>query len=202
LRTRARRLYLRGHAYGLRALDARYAGFSAALDKDAAAALGRVQKRDIGLLYWTAASLGLAISEARDQTDMIARLPLVELMFKRAQQLDEGWSDGAIPEVLISVESSRAGVADAEKQAHMKQYYDRALALSGGVRASLYVSYAESACVPAQKRAEFQTLLDKALQVDADKRPADRLATLIAQRRAKWLLGRADELFLEPAPAR
>lgn len=202
LRARARRLYLRGHRYGLRALDSRYPGFAAALDSDPAPALARIRKRDVPLLYWTAASLGLAISDSRDQTDMIARLPLVEQMFQRAMQLDEKWGDGSIPEVLISVESARTGASDVEKQARMKQYYERALALSGGTRASLYVSYAESASVPAQRRAEFQSLLDKALAVDADKRPEDRLATLIAQRRARWLLGRADELFLEPAPAR
>ena len=35
---------------------------------------------------------------------------------------------------------------------------------------------------------------------DADAHPSDRLANLVAQRRARWLLSRIDELFLEETP--
>ena len=56
--------------------------------------------------------------------------------------------------------------------------------------------------VPAQDRAGFRNLLERALQIDPDQDPEKRLANLIAQRRARWLLGRIDELFLEgSAPA-
>jgi predicted anti-sigma-YlaC factor YlaD len=45
-------------------------------------------------------------------------------------------------------------------------------------------------------------MLERALRIDPDQHPAARLANLIAQRRARWLLGRIDDLFLEmPAPA-
>ena len=50
-----------------------------------------------------------------------------------------------------------------------------------------------------QRRAEFQSLLQKALAVDPDVRPEMRLVNLVAQRRARWLLSRTDELFLEGA---
>ncbi len=198
LRARARRLYLRGHRYGLRALELRYPGFAAALDSDPAAALARVRKRDLPLLYWTAASLGLAVSTARDQPEMLARLPLVAAFFQRAMELDETWEEGAIPEVLIGIESAQIGVKPEEKNERMRRYYERALKLSGGQRASLFVSYAENVCVPAQNRAQFQSMLERALRIDPDQHPEKRLPTLVSQRRAKWLLGRADELFLEP----
>jgi predicted anti-sigma-YlaC factor YlaD len=51
--------------------------------------------------------------------------------------------------------------------------------------------------VAAQDRAEFKALLDKALAIDPDLDPPNRLGNLVAQRRARWLLGRTDELFLE-----
>jgi len=54
--------------------------------------------------------------------------------------------------------------------------------------------------VPAQNSAEFQSLLEKALAVDPDADPDNRLANLAAQRRARWLLNHIDELFLETAP--
>ena len=49
-----------------------------------------------------------------------------------------------------------------------------------------------------QDRAEFESLLEKAMAVDLDAAPEQRLANLIAQRKARFLLDNADELFLEP----
>jgi len=40
-------------------------------------------------------------------------------------------------------------------------------------------------------------MLERALEIDPDKDERSRLMNLIAQRRARWLLGRIDELFLE-----
>ncbi len=201
LRGRARRLYLRAHAYGLRGLEVRYPGFGAKLDHEPGEALARVRKQDVPLLYWTSASLGLAISTSKDDPEMIARLPLVETLIRRAMELDERWGDGSMPEFLISIEGVRTGMKPAEKQEKMRHYFEHALDLSKGARAGLYLSYAENASVPAQDRAQFESLLHRALDIDPNQRPEGRLANLVAQRRARWLLGRIDELFLDPAPA-
>jgi predicted anti-sigma-YlaC factor YlaD len=202
LRGRARRLYLRAHAYGMRALEVRYPGFGAALDGDMAAALARVRRRDVPLLYWTAAAHGLAISASKDDPEMIAQLPLVEAFIQRAMKLNEGWNEGALPEFLINIEAARNGVKAAEIHSRIELYYEQALRLSGGRRASLFVSYAENSSIPAQNRAQFQEMLERALRIDPDQRIETRLSNLISQRRARWLLSRADELFLEgSAPA-
>ena len=202
LRGRARRLYLRARGYGMRALEVRYPGFSTALDNDQAEALARVRKRDVPLLYWTAAAHGLAISASKDDPEMIAQLPVVEAFIQRAMELDEVWNEGALPEFLIDIEAARSGVKAAEIQSRIERYYEQALRLSGGQRASLFVSYAENSCIPAQNRARFQEMLERALHIDPDQHPETRLANLMAQRRARWLLGRIDELFLEgSAPA-
>jgi predicted anti-sigma-YlaC factor YlaD len=202
LRARSRRLYLRAHAYGLRGLEVRYHGLSDALEREPKEALARIQKRDVPLLYWTAASLGLAISTSKDNPEMIAELPVVETLIRRVMELDQGWGDGSAPEFLISIEGSRTGVRTAEKQERMRCYFEQALDLSKGARAGLYLAYAENASVPAQDRAQFESLLHRALDIDPDRRPDSRLANLVAQRRARWLLGRIDELFLDPAPKR
>jgi predicted anti-sigma-YlaC factor YlaD len=201
LRARSRRLYLRAHGYGMRALEVRYRGFGAALEEDPVAALARVRKRDVPLLYWTAAAHGLAISASKDDPEMIAQLPVVEAFIRRAMALDEGWNEGALPEFLINIEAARSGVKAADLQAHIQEYYERALRLSGGRRASLFVSYAENSCIPAQNRAQFQEMLERALRIDPDQHPETRLANLIAQRRARWMLGRIDDLFLEASAA-
>jgi predicted anti-sigma-YlaC factor YlaD len=197
MRARARRLYARAHSYGMRGLETGYPGISKAIEDDPEAALARVRKTDVALLYWAAASLGLEISASNVDPHMIVRLPVVDAMIQRVVELDEKWGEGAVPEFLISMESVRAGVSKEEMQKAMRSHFERSLALSGGARASLFVSFAENACVPAQNRAEFQSMIGRALAIDVDLKPAYRLANLVAQRRAQWLLGRIDELFLE-----
>jgi hypothetical protein len=197
LQERARKVYLRAHAYGIRGLESRYPRFGARLEEDSTAALARTRKRDVPLLYWTAASLGLAISGSQDKPEMIARLPLVEALIARAAALDEAWNGGAIPEFLISYESARSDVSREAMQTAMRKHFDRALEISHGKRAGTYVSFAENACVPAQNAAEFKSLLEKALAVDTEAIEDNRLANLVAQRRARWLLSRIDELFLD-----
>jgi len=137
LRGRSRRLYLRARAYGMRALEVRYPGFGAAIDQDPPAALARVRKRDVALLYWTAAAHGLAISASKDDPEMIAQLAVVEAFIRRAMELDEAWNEGALPEFLINIEAARSGVSAAELQARIRRCYEQALSLSGGRRASL-----------------------------------------------------------------
>jgi predicted anti-sigma-YlaC factor YlaD len=197
LRERARKLYLRANRYGMRGLETRYAGFGAALDNDAVTALKRVRKQDVPLLYWTAASLGLAISTSKGSPEMIAQLPLVEMMVNRIAELDETFENGAVPEFFITLEAARSGVKLEDQEKAMRQHFDRAIEISKGKRAGTYVSFAENASVPAQNAAEFKSMLEKALAIDVDADPNTRLANIVAQRRARWLLAHMNEMFLE-----
>jgi predicted anti-sigma-YlaC factor YlaD len=200
LRNRARRLYIRAYGYGMRGLEVRHPGFAAALDDDADSALKRVTRRDVPLLYWTAAARGLTISLSKTSPELIAELPLVETVIRRVAELDEDFDAGALPEFLITLEAAHSGVKPEVQQKLMRQHFDRALELSKGKRAGTYVSFAENACVPAQDAAEFRSLLEKALAVDPDADPGNRLANLVAQRRARWLLKHIDDLFLRIEP--
>jgi predicted anti-sigma-YlaC factor YlaD len=200
LRDRARRLYLRANAYGMRGLDALYPRFREALDQDAAGALKRVRKRDVALLYWTAASRGLAISVSKTNPELIAELPLVEMIVRRVAELDENFNHGAIPEFLITLEASHTGVKAEEQQKAMREHFNRAIELSGGKRAGTYVSFAENADIPAQNVTEFKEMLDRALAIDVEADPDNRLANLVAQRRARWLLAHMKDLFVEAGP--
>jgi hypothetical protein len=51
--------------------------------------------------------------------------------------------------------------------------------------------------VSEQNRGEFEQLLNRVLDFDVDVHLQTRLANLVAQRRARLLLSRTDELFLE-----
>jgi predicted anti-sigma-YlaC factor YlaD len=54
---------------------------------------------------------------------------------------------------------------------------------------------AQSVSIQKQNRAEFESLLHRALKIDPDAHPEFRLENLIAQRHARWLLSRTDDLF-------
>ena len=76
-----------------------------------------------------------------------------------------------------------------------RRHFDQAMTLAGGMQAGPLVSLAESVSLSKQDRTEFEALLTRAIQIDADAKPECRLTNLVMQRRARWLLGRADQLF-------
>jgi len=195
IKARARRLYLRALRYGLHGLDVGYPGLTGTLTKDPKGALLHVKKSDVEALYWSAASLGLAISVSKGDASMIARVPEVDAMLDRAIALDESWGEGSLHEFAITLAASKPGGGDPDA---VKRHFDRALALSGGTRASLFTTYAEASAIPKQDVDAFRALLAKALTIDPDAYPASRVTNLVAQKRARWLLNHTGDFFLLP----
>ncbi len=194
LRARARRLYLRAHDYGLRGLDARHHAMSQALARDPTTAVHVTRKQDVPLLYWTAASWGAAIALSKDNPDLIGDQPIVEALIDRALALDPDFDFGSIHGFLISYEPSRQG-ATGDPLARSRSHFDREVVLTHGALAAPFVALAEAVSVQNQDRAEFESLLKRALAVDPDARTEWRLQNLVAQRRARWLLAREDDLI-------
>jgi predicted anti-sigma-YlaC factor YlaD len=196
MKARARRLYLRARDYGLRGLETKHPGFGAALRHDATTAVRAAKVKDVPLLYWTAASWGSAISLSKDNPDLVADQLIVEALIDRAAELQSDYDHGSIHAFLITYESARQGVRG-EWAARSRDHFAQAVRYSGGELAGPYVSLAETVSVNKQDRAEFESLLHRALAIDPDKRPEWRLANLVMQRRARWLLSRTDELFVK-----
>lgn len=199
-RLRARKLYLRGLAYGLQGLEISYPGFGENLFLNPEGAVVEVhnQKReqqDLPFLYWSAAALGLGISVSRDDAAMLARLPEVDAMLDRALDLDESWDGGALHEFAIQLASSKPGGTD---YAALAEHYNRVTALSKHSRAGVYVSYAEAVWLPQQNKPKFRALLEKALALDPGVDLSKRLVNVLAQRRARRLLEKIDDLILDP----
>jgi predicted anti-sigma-YlaC factor YlaD len=195
LRERARKLYLRARDYGLRGLEVDLPGLRDALARDPRAALTRAKKGHVPLLYWTAMGWAGAMSLKVDDSEVSADQPIVEALARRALELDEGWGLGSIHEFFVSWESARASIGGSVERA--RDHYERALAFAGGRRAFPYLTYAESVSVAQQDRAQFRELMEKALAVDVSRPDDQRLANLLAQKRARWQLGRLDDLFIE-----
>jgi predicted anti-sigma-YlaC factor YlaD len=195
MRERALKLYVRARDYGLRGLGLRNRGIGAQLQLDPQAAVARIALADMPMLYWTAAAWGSAISLGKDRAELLADLPAVRALMERGLVLDEAYDGGAIHEAMIILEALPPAMGGSPDSARI--HFERAVALSKGGRASPYVTMAQSVSVMTQNRAEFDRLLQQALAVDPDRDPAQRLATLVLQRRARMLLQREDDLFLE-----
>ena len=203
LRARASKLYLRARDFALRGLDVRHAGLSTRLLGEPDAALAEANAPDAPLLYWAGASWAGALSTDKGNLDLMAELPIAGKLIQRVIALDESYDEGSAHEFLVAFETGRPGGDLTVAQEH----FTRALALSGGHRASVYLAGAESLAVPQQDLDQFQRLVQAALAVDPDAVPDLRLVNTVAHRRAQWLLSRIPDLFVtasadasEPSP--
>jgi predicted anti-sigma-YlaC factor YlaD len=197
LRSRARKLYLRAFDYAMRGLEVNHPGIGQTLLRAPERALARIDGDAVGevpYLYWSASALGLAISVSKNDPAMLARLPEVQALLQRSLALDEAYDHGALHEFALVWADVAPG---APEPGAIDRHYRRALELSDGRRASLYVAYAMATALPSQERQQFRSLMEKALAVDTDALPGIRLLNMVAQRRARWLLSRTGELFLE-----
>ena len=198
LSDRAFRLAERGRNYCWRGLEVKFPHIGRALKTNPAGALVRTTKKHVELLYWSAASLGAAISAGGlDHPDLLIDWPVVRALAERAIALDDTWNHGALLELMITVESQGETLGGSEQRA--RRYFARAVDLQRGLSPGPYVALATGVVKSKQDRDEFEQLLRQALAVDPDADPSHRLITLITQKRAKLLLERIDDLFLEPS---
>ncbi len=200
LNERAFKLAERGKSYCWRGLEVKLRGVSEALKRDPAGALARTRKEHVPLLYWSAASLGAAISAGGlDHPELLIDWPVVRALAERALALDETWSNGALPELMITIESQGEALGGSEDNA--RRYFARAVEIQRGLSPGPYVALATGVVKSRQDREEFTRLIEQALTIDPEQDPSRRLLTLIAQKRARVLLDRIDDLFLEPSPS-
>jgi predicted anti-sigma-YlaC factor YlaD len=197
MRQRAKALFLRAREYVLRGLETRRPGFRAALEKDGPKAALRLARRDdADYLYWAGAAWMAAFSADPFDFALIVTLPQPMALLQQVQDWDDSYGAGAVHEIFISFYGSApADIGGSEGKA--REHFERAVALSKGLRAGPYVSLATSVSVKKQDAAEFRDLLGKALAVDVNADIPDRLLNIISQRRARWLLDHIDDYFLE-----
>jgi predicted anti-sigma-YlaC factor YlaD len=194
MRARAKKLYLRAVGYGMRDFDEEIPGFSQLILENPDAALARTTTKHVPLLYYTGAAWAAAFAIDVSDSTLSVHQTAMEKMLRRALALDETWELGSLHDFFISWDAGHASAGGSMEKA--REHYFRAMQISAGARVSPMVSYAESVLVPEQKKAEFQKLLNDALAVDLSKTPPEQtLANVLAQRRARWLLSRVDELF-------
>lgn len=196
-RVRALRLFLRARGYGLDGLRIAHQITLDQLRKggeESRKALSQVGKDQVPLLYWTLVPWAAAISLNKRNLELVGDVPVIAALLDRAFELDEAYDRGALHEFALAFDGARPSGTTKEAQ---KKHYERALALQKGLKVSAWVSYAENVLGPAQDKAGFEAALKQALTFDVDAPAARdyRLANLIAQRRARYLLAHEEDLI-------
>jgi predicted anti-sigma-YlaC factor YlaD len=190
---RSRKLFLRARGYGLEGMEATHPGFTEGIFADPEATLQPTTTDDIPMMYWLGASWLAAISNSREDPELIGQLPIAAALLHRCLELDESWDRGAIHELLISLEPSLPVPGGAERSV---EHFERAMELNGGSKAGPFVSLATAITIDSQDREGFEELLVHALSVNLDASPQDRLANEYAQQQARFLLEHIDDLFI------
>lgn len=196
LRLRAKKLYLRGRAYALRAVELTDKSFVDGLRQNPKKTLSVFSKENVPELYWFSLSWAAAIAADKSDMDMVADLNLIEPIMRRCLELDERFEQGALHEFMISYQGGRSPLQGGGPDL-AREHYARAIELSGNTRIGSRVSLAESVSVGEQNRDEFELLLKQALDFNVDSYLPHRLANLVAQKRARLLMARSNHLFLE-----
>ena len=147
-------------------------------------------------MFWLALSWAAAIATDTSDMDLVADLNLVDAIMRRCLELDESFEDGALHEFMIAWQGGRSplqgGGADSARQ-----HFDRAVVLAGDIRIGVVLLRALRHDPQPLDHTSLDALLEQALAFNVDAHPPTRLANLVAQRRARVLLSRVDNFFLE-----
>jgi hypothetical protein len=194
---RALRLATRGKDFCWRGLEVEFRGATEALKANPTPLLRRADRDNVPLLYWSAASLGAAISSGGlAHPELVNQWPTVRVLAERALVLDESWNRGALHELMITVESQGEVLGGSEERA--RKHFARAVEIQQNLSPGPYVALAMGVVKNNQNKPEFEKLLKQALAMDPEQNPTQRLIVLITQRRAKVLLDHIDDLILGP----
>ena len=198
MKMRSKRLYLRGRDYILKALAIRHEQFSSFMLPGAAeTVLVTMEIDDVPYLYWAAAGWIAAFSADPFDMRLTVSRPKALALMECAFELDETFQKGAIHEFFISYYGTLPASLGGSKEKALF-HFNRALELSGGLNSGPYVALAGSIAVNEQNVEDFINLLNKALEIDPDSNPENRLANILNMRKAGWMLDHLEDYFLLP----
>ncbi len=193
---RAKKMYLRGKKYIIRAIEIKYDGFTNSIKNNTLESfLSETEKDDVPYLFWAGMAWMGAFSVAPFDMELSISKSKAVLIISRAFKLDESFEQGAIHNFYISYYGSMpVDMGGSEKKA--QKHFKRSLELSKGLLATPYINLAISISIKNQNAEEFKNLLQKALEINIDKEPNNRLVNILSQRKAMWLLDHIDNFFL------
>ena len=193
---RAEALYGRGADYGKRALQS--LGLDIDLDnasvEEIDAAVGKLRKRAVPALFWTASNWAKQIDLKRTDPTAIAQLPATERLMNRVLELQADYYYGGAYVYYGVYYGSRAPMlgGDFAKSEH---YFASANAVSDGKLLMVDVLRAEYLERQRLDQQQFHRLLTRVVDDPVGSFPEMALANQVARARAKYLLEKEADWF-------
>jgi predicted anti-sigma-YlaC factor YlaD len=193
---RAKNLFLRGRDILLKALDKKHPGFLKQINgKNFKEAVKPMKKDDIDLLYWAGAGWMGAFSIDPFDMKIGITLPRAAALMDKVKELNPNYGAGAIHDFYILYYGSLPDYMGGDLNL-AREHFEKAVKLSKGKSGSSYISLATTVSVKKQDHKEFANLLKKALEIDPEADPENRLVNTLNRRKACWLLNHIRDYFL------
>lgn len=194
---RAKKLFLRGRDYVLKAIDLRHHQFLRQLKSGAIdSALQKITIADTSYLYWSALSWMGAIAADRSDLGLAMSMKKALSLMNKLSSVNKTFGAGALNEFYCIYYASAPKAMGGDTAAARVQL-TKAISASNRGKASLYVTGAIYLSVKNKNREEFEEFLNSALSIDIGAIPQQKLQNTIYQQRAKWMLEHADRYFPE-----
>jgi hypothetical protein len=191
---RALRLSERGKDVCWRAIEAEDKDLPGRLIADPDGAVRKIERDDVPLLYWSAASLTSSIVlGGAGRPDSARDWKIVRAMAERGLALDATWNRAALHELMITVESQGEASGGTEEAA--RRHFTRAVDVQQGLSPGPYLALAMGVVRTKRDRAEFEKLIKQAAAIDPEKDPANRLPATLGRDRARVLAANVAQIF-------
>jgi hypothetical protein len=151
------------------------------------------------VLFWTGYAMARYIGLNKDNPDALSDLPFAIACFERAYQLDHTFNNFA-PHVAMAGYYARASESLGGQPADARREFEAAINATNRRFLTYLVMEARFYAVMVQDRALFRRLLEEVINA-GDVMPEQRLANVIAKRRARRYLAQIDDLFGPEEPA-
>ena len=190
----ANKIFAEARDSGILIISKKYPNFKKWLNKEASIDFNADDMNDI---YWLAASIGGCISSSRGNPFELINLPNVGRLLRTGIDINPEWENGSFYSAMISFTTTRSDLNEIMLRDSVDYYFDKAVLFSDGKDAGPYLTYAESIHKPFQERKNFVDKLNYVINMENKPNNEFELTNLLAKSRAKWLLARTDEYFLE-----
>lgn len=193
---RAQLFYLRARDYGLDLLrlTSAFKDSIPVREADFLNRIGRLKKKDVPALFWTAFAWAGWINLSKDNAQAIFDLGKVKGMMNRVQELDESFFFGSVHLFFGSIYGSLPKMLGGDPD-KAKAEFDRCLEINQGKFILTYVYLARYYAQPTLDEALFDKYLKIVLLAPEDILPGYELITSIAKEKAQNLIVKKEDLF-------
>ncbi|MDO5575504.1 MAG: TRAP transporter TatT component family protein [Fibrobacter sp.] len=197
---RAKKLFLRGRDYALKALEVKYPGITASIKSGSAdSAIALTNISDTSTLYWCGISWMAAIRSDRSDLALAMTTKRALAIMTQVLNLNQSFDNGGVHEFFCSYYATAPKALGGNDSSSL-EHYQKAIDISDGKKVSPYVSYATSLCIKLGDKKTFNEVLNKAAKLNIRTDKNTLLQNTIYQQHAKWLLENQNRFFKEDVP--